>query len=66
LATEETVYLEFDEAFWIHFELMRGWGETRIGVDHRSLVESALARPKQAAVYENADIIGKPSRFVSV
>ena len=32
-------------------------GETSFGVDHRSLIESALARPRQAAAYENADII---------
>jgi prophage maintenance system killer protein len=32
-------------------------GETRFGVDHRSLIESALARPQQAAAYENANLI---------
>jgi death-on-curing protein len=32
-------------------------GETRIGVFDHTLIESALARPQQAAVYENADII---------
>lgn len=57
MATEEIIYLEFDDAFWIHLDLMRNWGETRFGVDHRSLVESALARPRHAAIYENADII---------
>ena len=57
MATEEIIYLEFDDAFWIHLDLMRDWKETRFGVDHRSLVESALARPKHAAIYENADII---------
>jgi death-on-curing protein len=36
---------------------MREWKETRYGVDHRSLIESALARPKHAAIYENADVI---------
>ncbi len=51
------IYLEFDDAFWLHLDLMKDWNETRYGVDHRSLVESALARPKHAAVYENADII---------
>ncbi len=57
MVTEEIIYLEFDDAFWIHLDLMRNWKETRFGVDHRSLVESALARPKHAAIYENADII---------
>jgi death-on-curing protein len=36
---------------------MREWGEVRYGIDHRSLIESALARPRHAAIYENADII---------
>ena len=36
---------------------MKEWGETRYGIDHRSLIESALARPRHAAVYENADLI---------
>ena len=53
----ETVYIEYEEAVLIHFTLMRKLGETRYGVDHRSLIESALARPKHAAVYENADLI---------
>ena len=43
--------------FGFHLDLMRDWNENRCGVDHRSLVESALARPRQAAAYENADII---------
>lgn len=33
------------------------WDETRFGVDQRNLLESALARPKHAAVYEDADIV---------
>jgi len=37
--------------------LLRLLGETRYGVFDRSLVESALARPKQAAEYEGADLI---------
>jgi death-on-curing protein len=36
---------------------MRYLGETHFGVDDRTLIESALARPKHAAVYENADLI---------
>src|SRR5207237_6264747 len=36
---------------------MRYFGETHFGVDDRALIESALARPKHAAVYENADLI---------
>src|SRR5215510_8751239 len=36
---------------------MRLSRETHYGVFDRSLVESALARPKQAAAYEGADLI---------
>lgn len=53
----ETVYIQYEEAVLIHFALMRKLGETRYGIDHRSLIESALARPRHAAVYEDADII---------
>jgi prophage maintenance system killer protein len=37
--------------------LMRRLGESHFGVFDRSLVESALARPRQAATFERADII---------
>jgi death on curing protein len=57
LGTEETIYLGYDEAVWLHFRLMWEWNETRFGVDRRELLESALSRPKNAAVYEDADII---------
>jgi len=57
LATEEIIYLDYDQAVWFHFELMWAWEETHIGVDRRDLIESALARPRQSAVYEDADII---------
>ncbi len=57
MATDEIIYLELNDAFWLHLDLMKDWNENRCGVDHRSLVESALARPKHAAIYENADII---------
>ncbi len=57
MATEEIVYLEYDDAVWFHFELMWEWNETRIGVDRRGMIESALARPIHAGIYEDADII---------
>lgn len=50
-------YIEFYDALVLHFLLMKSGGETRCGIDNRSLIESALARPKQSAIYENADII---------
>jgi death-on-curing protein len=45
------------KAVLLHIELMRTLGEVRCGVFERGLVESALARPRQAAVYEGADLI---------
>jgi len=57
LATDEIKYVSFEEAVQIHFGLMMRLSEVRYGIDSRDLVESALARPKHSAVYENADII---------
>lgn len=56
-ATEGVRYISYTEAVLIHIELMRLMGETRYGVFERSLIESALARPRDAANYEAADII---------
>jgi len=56
LATEEIVYLSYAEAVAYHIELMWYWGETNFGVFSRHLIESALARPQQAATCENADL----------
>ncbi len=55
----ETEYIELEDAIWLHFDLMRSWREVRCGLDHRGLLESALARPKHAAVYENVDIVAQ-------
>jgi death on curing protein len=57
LATEEILYIEYAEAVALHFEVMFKFGETRIGVAEPNLIESALARPKHAVIYEDADII---------
>ena len=57
MATEEVQYISYADAVYLHLELMRLMGETRCGVFDRTLVESALARPKQAAAYESADLI---------
>jgi len=57
LGTDETIYIDYDDAIWLHFELMWSWDEIHIGVDRRDLIESALARPKQTANYQDADII---------
>lgn len=50
------VYLTYSEAVAYHIEFMWYWEETRFGVFSQPLIESALARPKQAAVYESADL----------
>ena len=57
MATEDFVYLTIQEAVKFHVLYMRAVGETRFGVFNKSLIESALARPQQAAHYENADLI---------
>lgn len=57
MAIKETSYLSYVEAVLIHILLMRLAGETLYGVFDRTLIESALARPQQAAAYEGADLI---------
>ncbi len=57
METESVVYLTFVDAVLLHIELMRDWRETRYGVRDRTLIESALMRPRQAAIYESADLI---------
>ena len=57
MAIEKVVYITYPEAVRLHLELMKLWGEQRCGVDFRELLDSALARPKNDALYENADII---------
>lgn len=61
MATKEIEYISYSDAVLLHIELMRLWGETRFGVCDRTLVESALARPRQAAAYERADLIRQAS-----
>ena len=43
---------------------MRKVSETRFGVFDRNLIESALSRPQNTAIYESADIIRQASTFV--
>jgi death on curing protein len=59
MATEEFVYLSYPEAVAYHIELMEYLGETRFGVFDKTLIESALARPQQAAAYTQADIFAQ-------
>jgi len=64
LATEGFVYLTVQEAVKFHVLYMRKLGETRFGVFDRNLIESALARPKHAATYENADIFAQSATLL--
>ena len=64
MATENFVYLTTPEAIKFHVLYMRRIGETRFGVFDRNLIESALARPNNAAFYENADVIRQASTLV--
>ncbi len=57
MATEQPRYISYPEAVLLHFWVMDLYGEIRYGVFDRDLVESALARPRHAAVYESADIV---------
>ena len=57
MATEQTRYVSYAEAVLIHVLVMRHSGESHFGVDDRALIESALARPKHAGVYEGADLV---------
>ncbi|HEX8733740.1 MAG TPA: type II toxin-antitoxin system death-on-curing family toxin [Pyrinomonadaceae bacterium] len=57
MAIDEIRYVSFEEAVRIHFGLMMRLGEERRGIESRDLIESALARPRHSAVYENADFI---------
>lgn len=49
-------YFSYTEAVSEHFELMRQLDEVRYGVFDRTLIESALARPQQAAAYAGNDL----------
>lgn len=64
MATDEVVYLSYAEAVLAHIELMRHLGEARYGVFDRSLVESALSRPRQAAAYESADLTAQAATLL--
>ena len=57
MATEQINYVTYAEAVFLHIDQMQLTGETRYGVFEKSLIESALARPRHAAIYESADLI---------
>ena len=64
MATEKVVYVSYVEAVLVHIELMRYLGETNYGVFSRALIESALARPQQAAVYAQADLLAQAATLL--
>lgn len=64
MTAENVLYIDYLEAVNLHFALMKLWGETRFGVESRDLIESALSRPKHAAIYENADLIRQAATLV--
>lgn len=51
---EETKYLSYAYAVFLHIHLMRICGEIHFGVFDRALIESALTRPQQSAAYEDS------------
>lgn len=57
MAIEAAHYVSYAEAVYLHIRLMELLGETRYGVFNRALLQSALARPQQASLYEQADLI---------
>jgi prophage maintenance system killer protein len=64
LAIEKFIYLSYAESVALHIELMRYLNETRYGVFDRTVIESALARPQQAATYEDADLIAQAATML--
>lgn len=57
MATDDCIYIDYVHSVDLHFALMKLRGETRVGIESRDLIESALSRPRHAAIYENAGLI---------
>ena len=57
MSNKEISYLNFETAVGLHVKLMKSFGETRCGLNSRAMLESALARPVNEAIYNDADII---------
>lgn len=64
MGIDQITYLEVHDAIKLHVLLMRRVGETRFGVFDRALVESALSRPKHAAAFEDADVVGQAATLL--
>lgn len=59
MATDEIIYLAYEDVIFLHFDQMRLAGETRFGVEDKNLILSTLARPRHEAIYNKADLIGQ-------
>jgi death-on-curing family protein len=57
IVNKEIVYIKSADAIEQHLVLMKSFNENRCGLRSLEMLESALARPQNAAVYENADFI---------
>ena len=64
MTANQIFYIDYAEAVNLHFALMKLWGETPFGVESRDFIESALVRPRHAAIYENADIIRQAATLI--
>jgi death on curing protein len=60
----EPDYLTYGEVVALHVELMRRMGEGYYGVVAEQLLASALARPRWAAEYEDADLFRQAAHLV--
>lgn len=54
--SEPVTYLDLDEAKAIHVALMRELGEAYYGLADQGLLDSALARARNVALYAGADL----------
>jgi prophage maintenance system killer protein len=59
------VYLTVSEVVALHDEILRAAGQPPSPLRDRSLLESALQRPRHAAFYENADIITQAALYMA-
>lgn len=44
-------YIKHEEAIFLHTELMKEFGVIRCGLRNRNMLESALTRPQNSAIY---------------
>ena len=59
------IYLTVGEVVALHDEILRAAGQPSSPLRDRSLLESALQRPRHAAFYENANIITQAALYMA-